>query len=73
MTIPPDLIERLKLFCESDNLGMTIIGNQEHNVHAIILGDRAYGPNEAMILMAQTLINGIVTDVFRQLNAQAQA
>lgn len=68
MTIPPELIEHIKSFCESENLGMVILGNTETKVHAIILGDRNYGPNEAAILMVQTLVNGIVADVFRSMS-----
>ncbi len=73
MQIPPELIERLKLFCEEANLGMTIIGNGQFNVHAIILGSRDYGPNEAALLTANTLINGIVSGMLETLNQQANA
>ena len=71
MQIPSELIDRLKVLCEAEGLGMTVIGNVESNVHAIILGDRAYGPNEAAILMVQTLVNGIVADVFRSMSVDA--
>lgn len=71
MTIPPEIIERLKLFCEENNLGMTIMGSREFNIHTIILGSRDLGPNEAMLVVASTLLQGIVQGVIYEANNQA--
>lgn len=68
--IPDDIVERLKFFCEKQNLGMASIGYKD-TLYVIIIGARELGPDQASLLASHILIGGVLTNQFNDMNDDA--
>lgn len=64
MQIPEEIIERLKMFCEENNLGMVQIGSYTKGIHILMIGSVDYSPDQAAILSAAMLLEGVCTGSF---------
>lgn len=67
---PEDITERLKFFCDANNLGLTQMITE--NVNIVIMADRdKLNANEVALLAAKMLLDGIIQGVWFNLNDQA--
>lgn len=63
--IPDDIIHQLAFFCESNNLGLSQIGNKDLCI--ILIGDsNSMDVNSAAILAAHLLLGGVVDGLWNE-------
>lgn len=68
--LPEEVIERLKFFCEANDLGLSQI--MSDNVNILVIGYRdRLSANEVALLAAKMLLDGIIQGAWSGLNTQA--
>jgi len=68
--IPPELLERLKMYFESEDMGFGLIGTSDFII--ILAGKRNLGANDVAILAAHALLNGVVNGLLDEQNEKAK-
>lgn len=68
--IPDEILQRLVMYCQANDVAMAQIGSDEFGVQMILLGQRGMSPDQAAIIAAHMLLNGIVTGGFTEDNAK---
>jgi len=69
--LPDDIIQRIVLFCESENLGLAQIGSNKEKIHILMIGSKDYSPDQVAILCASMLLEGVITGGFIDINNDA--
>jgi len=66
---PPDnILQMLTIYCEVNNIAMAMIGSDEAGVCMILFGNRNLSPDQASIMAADILLQGIISGRFYQDN-----
>lgn len=72
MIPPPEIMQRLALFCEEHNLGMAMIADNDSGVNIIIMANRVTTtPETAALIAANNLITGVLNHHLAASNDQA--
>lgn len=64
------LLEMLTMECKARNIGMAVIGSDEMGVCVVLLGDRDLSPDQASVMAADILLQGIITRTFTAANQE---
>ena len=73
MQLPPELMERLVMWCRENEIGMAQIGNNEAGVMMIVMGRKEHSPNTVSIVAAHMLLTGVLSGEFAADNAERAA
>jgi hypothetical protein len=68
---PNDVIERLKIFCEENNLGLSQISLNSCCV--LIMGVAELSPDQASLIAAHALISGILDGTWNSANEETKS
>ena len=68
---PPDrILEMIQFHCEANDIAMAMIGSDEAGVCMILFGNRDMSPDQASIMAAAILLNGVVSGGFHKGNEE---
>lgn len=70
ISLPPEVMEQIKLFCEANKLGFSALETNEFNI--FIIGDVDQHVNNISIKAAHLLLQGVVTGMFLEINEEAR-
>lgn len=69
ISIPDELIERLKFYCLNNDLGMSAIVTDHFAV--VVIGSDTLSPNQIHLAAAHTLITGVLNGEWNEANTEA--
>lgn len=70
MKIPDDILQRLVMYCQEQEIGIAQIGHEEAGVCMIIMGRKDMSPNEVSIVCAHMLLTGVLSGGFQDDNIE---
>lgn len=68
MKIPDDILQRLVMYCQEQEIGIAQIEHEEAGVCMIIMGRKDMSPNEVSIVCAHMLLTGVLSGGFQDDN-----
>lgn len=66
MILPPDIIERIRFYCEANDLGFSVISTTDMSL--VIMGSNQLSPDEISVFAAYTLLGGVVNGTWKEIN-----
>lgn len=70
MNLPVDILERLKLFCEANELAMLSAGVPDQGMFVIVAAPKGMSPEFASCVGAELLLHGITTGMISDSNEE---
>ena len=66
---PPDnILQMLQFHCEANDIALAMIGSDEAGVCMILFGNRNLSPDQASVMAAAILLQGVISGGFHQHN-----
>lgn len=59
---PDELVQQIRFWCEANKVGLCQVTNPHNGLTLFLMGPQSMGPNEAALLAAHILIEGVITD-----------
>lgn len=73
MQIPDELLQRLMFISHEQNYGMLEITNESGSFRLLLFGKQGFTPDQACIVAAHALLEGVIKGDFNQSNEQKLA
>ena len=71
LRLPDRIMQQIQIHCEAEGIAMALIGSDSAGVCMIMLGDQVkLSADQASIIGAHLLLEGVITGVFMQNNEQ---